>query len=91
MIDNDKFIKFWEPNSQKGKHVYALTGAIIFSVLFSIFKEIFYWLIFERDQYTFRPGAVVINLITIFTIMYFYKRWEWNKNEKRYQELKQKE
>jgi hypothetical protein len=87
IVEDEKFIRFWEPNSQKGRQAYAIAGALLFSMLFGIFKELAYWLVFDRSDYTFKVEASLLNILFIFIIMYFYKRWEWNKNEKRYQEL----
>lgn len=48
---DERFLKYWTVARISGKAVYAFKGALIFTVLFAIFKELVYWGLFEREKY----------------------------------------
>jgi septation ring formation regulator EzrA len=37
--------------------------------------------------YVFNPTKAILGFIIMLVIMYFYKRWEWKKNEARFETL----
>jgi hypothetical protein len=84
---DERFLKYWTVARLAGKAVYAFKGSLIFTALFAIFKELVYWGLFERGVYKFNPAKAILGFIIMFVIMYFYKRWEWKKNEVRFEAL----
>jgi inner membrane protein involved in colicin E2 resistance len=87
MNRDEHFLRYWGVARLNGKGVYAFKGALIFTVLFAVFKELVYWGVFEQETYSFNLGRAVIGFAIMLVIMYFYKRWEWKKNEARFNSL----
>jgi hypothetical protein len=82
----EKFIRYWSAKRGKGKTFYALKGALVWSSFNCFFIEVGMSL-FEGNDYSFHFLKNITRLIIFFIMGYFYLRFNWDANEKRFQEI----
>jgi uncharacterized membrane protein YraQ (UPF0718 family) len=82
---DEKFITYWKKYSLMGKLKYSLF-AVLFGILSAIIMELaFSYLWQSNDSITLKSLSQRILILSI--LAFFYGRFQWNVNEKRFQEL----
>jgi hypothetical protein len=84
----EKFIRHWQTRRAKGKLFYTIKFGLIWSVSYTLVKELGSYTIFNDGHYSFNIKEGLFTFGFMLLIGYFMALFQWNGNEKRFQLLR---
>lgn len=81
---DEKFIKYWKKRSEAGRVSYLLTTTL-FAIAIGVLAKFAFLLFPDHEPLTLQ--SIVTRILAMSVGGFFFALWQWNSNEKRYQEL----
>jgi uncharacterized membrane protein len=76
----------WREDRKQGIWKYSLVKPLIQAILFVIVMSLIYWVMnyFSEDKIIYTTKGYVVMFLMMFILMFFFRRMEFNQNEKWY-------
>ena len=84
---DEKFVKYWKKRSEGGKASFVLT-TILFAIVIGVLAKVAF-LLFPNHE-PLKAASIIVRILVMSVAGFLFGVWQWNSNEKRYQELKKK-
>jgi hypothetical protein len=80
----EKFVRYWKKRSEGGKNRYVLF-TVVFAIVIGVLSKLAF--LFFPDHESLTLVSVLFRILVMCIVGFFFGRWQWSNNEKRYQEL----